>query len=157
MKTNHSYQDAKSENVSSPQNDRLLHSGEVLGDLPALNSTEKKFHRHRNDQSLDRVYENNSILSPSSSPLKKKGDMVTPEMDPSELLQADDKKMKSNKKSKKVYKEKLPTDFPQEYLCSLTLKPMSEPVKSIYGNYFEKSVIMKWLNNQGKICPISGE
>lgn len=33
---------------------------------------------------------------------------------------------------------------------------MTDPVKSVYGNFFERSVIEEWLKNQGKICPLTG-
>ena len=33
-------------------------------------------------------------------------------------------------------------DMPTEFLCELSKNPMSDPVETIYGHMFEKSVIM---------------
>ena len=46
--------------------------------------------------------------------------------------------------------------MPKEFVCSLSNRPMSDPVRSMYGNVFEKSVILDWLKNQGHICPLTG-
>ena len=45
---------------------------------------------------------------------------------------------------------------PSEYICELSQKQMSDPVKSIYGNVFDKPVIENWLKTQGHICPLTG-
>jgi len=49
-----------------------------------------------------------------------------------------------------------PKDIPPEYLCALCNKLMSDPLRSAYGNYFDRTVIMKWIKDQGKICPVTG-
>jgi hypothetical protein len=46
--------------------------------------------------------------------------------------------------------------MPPEYLCQLTRKPMSDPVKTIYNNVYDRAAISKWLSTQGKICPLTG-
>jgi len=33
---------------------------------------------------------------------------------------------------------------------------MTEPVKSNYGQVFEKGTILNWFSTQGKICPLTG-
>jgi hypothetical protein len=33
---------------------------------------------------------------------------------------------------------------------------MSEPVKTVYGNIMERSVIVEWMAKQGHICPLTG-
>jgi len=67
---------------------------------------------------------------------------------------ADDKKAKkgkNNSKNKESY-----SHMPPEYLCQLTRKPMSDPVKTIYNNVYDRAAISKWLSTQGKICPLTG-
>jgi hypothetical protein len=59
------------------------------------------------------------------------------------------------KKKKKPAAESY-ANMPEEFLCQLTRKPMSEPVKTKYGNVYDKAAILKWLNTQGKICPLTG-
>ena len=49
------------------------------------------------------------------------------------------------------------SNIPPEFLCNLSQKQMTEPVRSVYGNHFEKAVILDWFKNQGHICPITGE
>jgi hypothetical protein len=49
-----------------------------------------------------------------------------------------------------------PSDLPKEFLCELCQRQLTDPVKSVYGNIYEKSVIEDWLKNQGKICPLTG-
>lgn len=97
----------------------LLHSGPLLGDLPAL--------------------------APKKTPAK-----------PSQPLHGsvtiDRGSARKNKKgAAEEYK-----DVPKEFLCELCQKPMTEPVKSVYGNIFDKPVITRWISQQGHICPITG-
>lgn len=66
---------------------------------------------------------------------------------------ADDKKPKK-KRNHRV--NDVSNDIPVKYKCQLTQRPMTEPVKSIYGHNFEKSAILGWLNQQGRICPLTG-
>lgn len=60
----------------------------------------------------------------------------------------------SPKKKKK--NNETQADIPKEFLCELCQRQLTDPVKSIYGNIYEKSVIEEWLKNQGKICPLTG-
>ena len=62
---------------------------------------------------------------------------------------------KKQKKKKKANSE-VPPDMPKEFLCEITRRPMNDPVKSIYGNTFERATITTWFKNQGRICPLSG-
>jgi hypothetical protein len=48
------------------------------------------------------------------------------------------------------------SDIPKEFLCELCQRQLTDPVKSVYGNIYEKSVIEEWFKNQGKICPLTG-
>eukprot|EP00934_Nitzschia_sp_Nitz4_P002314 Nitzschia sp. Nitz4//scaffold42_size132992//38047//38739//NITZ4_003387-RA/size132992-processed-gene-0.7-mRNA-1//1//CDS//3329551682//2314//frame0 len=45
---------------------------------------------------------------------------------------------------------------PPEFICPLTKKLMSDPMMSRYGNHFERSAIMDWLNKGNNYCPITG-
>jgi len=65
---------------------------------------------------------------------------------------ADDK----SKKKKKKNRDDVPKDIPENYLCQLSQRPMSEPVKSIYGHLYDKTTILNWLSSQGRICPLTG-
>jgi hypothetical protein len=66
-------------------------------------------------------------------------------------------KQKGQKSKKKERKEpEAPADMPRTFLCELTKKPMSDPVRSIYGNVFDKPTILSWFVNQGRICPLTG-
>ena len=60
------------------------------------------------------------------------------------------------KKKKKPKPDPRFADAPAEFLCELSKKLMTEPVKSRYGHVFEKSAILSWISNQGHICPITG-
>lgn len=81
-----------------------------------------------------------------------KGLFGSPENNKPLSRRADDKKGKKKKKKP----EESYANMPEEYLCQLTRKPMSEPVKTIYGNVYDKAAILKWLSMQGKICPLTG-
>jgi hypothetical protein len=122
----------------------LLHSGPMLGDLPNLTpskaSPSKQLH-HDVDTALNlgNKSSNGGLLSsPNTNPSRK----------------ADDKKAK--KKKKKTDSVEIPPDMPKEFLCQLTNKPMSEPMKTIYGNVYDKTAIMNWFSTQGRICPLTG-
>ncbi len=113
----------------------LLHSGRVLGNLPAL--TPGKSPKNLSSE-LDRVLtlnerHNSNILSVSHG------------ADP-----------KSNSQ-KKLINTNIAEDFPKQYLCQLTQKPMSCPVKTIYGNIYDKDAILNWFSQQGRICPLTGK
>lgn len=41
--------------------------------------------------------------------------------------------------------------------CALTKNPLKNPVTSPYGHTFEKADIMRWLEENGSICPITGK
>ena len=69
------------------------------------------------------------------------------------------KKLKKKKKNVQSNSNAMNTSsnsIPSEFLCNLSQKQMTEPVRTVYGNYYEKSVILDWFKNQGHICPITG-
>lgn len=97
-----------------------LHSGAVLGELPA-------------------------IASPSpSKTLAPRG------ADPKDATQ------KRKAKAQRAAEDAVPPDMPKHFLCQLTHKPMSEPVKTIYGNVYDRTAIVSWFAQQGRICPLTG-
>ena len=83
---------------------------------------------------------------PALTPIRQLQDI------PKVSRKADDK----TKKKKKKNRDDVPKDIPENYLCQLSQRPMSEPVKSIYGHFYEKSTILNWLSSQGRICPLTG-
>lgn len=45
----------------------------------------------------------------------------------------------------------------QSFLCALTGNVMKNPVSSPYGHTFEKEDILRWLEQNGSVCPITGK
>jgi hypothetical protein len=82
------------------------------------------------------------MLQQSNSPSGRKPTTVSPD---SRKKRTKDKKAASTK------------DIPPEFICELCQRQMTDPVKTIYGNVFEKGAIEEWLRKQGRICPLSGE
>lgn len=126
-------------NFSSPvirndEKDEKLSS--LLGDLPSLSKSN----------------EQNKFGNELESALRKE------ELKKMHILKQsnvnDPEKIKSKKSKKK--KQDIPPDMPEKYICQLTQRPMSDPYKSRYGNVFEYSAIMKWFQQQGHICPLTG-
>lgn len=140
------HRSAKQTQIETPDRDEkevkqsFLHSGEMLGNLPSLNTNKSPTGATRGRGFGDDL---EAVLgeSPSSR-------LAEPS------LKADDKKPK---KSKKNTKNVVPKDTPAGYVCQLTQKLMTEPVKSVYGHVFEKSAILNWFEQQGRMCPLTGE
>jgi hypothetical protein len=132
--------------------DRLLHSGGVLGDLPGLpgsgggnakvlNSNKKASEFHA---SIEAAIEGNATLANMME--NNAGTPVA------------GKKEKKGKKSKKrPVDASVPPDMPREFLCQLTQKQLSDPVRTPYGNVYERKVILDWFKNQGHLCPMTGK
>lgn len=125
----------------------LLHSGPMLGDLPSLTGSGSKAANKAASKAMDSALEGDDF---GLSNINR------------ELL-LNQKRLKKAKKGRKnmiaptvPINPELPPDFPTEFLCELSHRPMSDPVESIYGNYFERSVIISWMEQQGKICPLTG-
>jgi hypothetical protein len=111
------------------QEEKLLHSGGVLGDLPSF-SPNKRSPTKKID--IDQSNALSAVLD-DPSPIKSKS---------------------TTKKEKRVHSEG--KDVPKEFLCELCQRQMTDPVKSIYGNVFEKSVIEQWIRKHGHVCPLTG-
>ena len=142
--------------VEEPEGGRLIHSGPMLGNLPALNSN--KLSPTKNFQS-----EVDSVLTESNKSIAA----AAAARDPNSLFGstsiAGRAKNPSRKADDKLRKRKdnrhdndIPADIPEEYLCQLTRRPLSDPMKTIYGHVFDKTAITNWLHSQGKICPLTG-
>lgn len=74
--------------------------------------------------------------------------------DPKDAISATNKSKGKGKTT--AYDDAVSADMPKHFICALTHKPMSEPVKSIYGNVFDKTAIISWFAQQGRICPLTG-
>lgn len=158
------YSPSREEKASPTKAAALLHSGGVLGDLPAFNknvavsSSSSNYDRALEYGDSTSDYPTGQSLAPST-PSKGKTFMLDSRADGKEkssLYDGVGSAGKSKMKKKRaVYTP--PPDFPKAYLCQLSQRPMSEPVKSIYGNIFDRPVILGWLSKQGHVCPLSGE
>jgi hypothetical protein len=123
----------------------LLHSGALLGDLPSLSANKSVSPGKQIHADLDAAL-NIETRSKSGLFASPGGPSLT------ELSRKADEKAKKTKKKK----AEVPKDVPKEFLCQLTQKVMSEPVKSRYNNIYDKSAILSWIASQGHICPLTG-
>ena len=132
---------------ASPQ--ALLHSGRILGDLPSLPGAGKS------------PASNSKAANAASMDLGR----ALQYGDASPDMRADGKDRPSNttsssggamtiKKKKKAYQP--PPGMPTAYLCQLSHRPMSEPVKTTYGHCYDKKAMENWMRTQGHICPLTG-
>lgn len=113
----------------------LLHSGRVLGDLPALSPVRE-----------------GASGSPSHSHTAASAHMSF-NLGPNHNNSGS---KKEKKKKSRQRAEDCPTDAPQAFMCQLSLRLMADPVKSLYGNFFDRTAICNWFTSQGKICPLTG-
>eukprot|EP01033_Poteriospumella_lacustris_P006648 gene6648-4791_t len=67
-----------------------------------------------------------------------------------------DATQKRKAKAQRAAEDAVPPDMPKHFLCQLTHKPMSEPVKTVYGNVYDRTAIVSWFAQQGRICPLTG-
>lgn len=116
----------------------FLHNGPMLGELPSL--------------------------APKKSPSKTGGGGSTGLPSGHELEEAigggtpsSGKKSRSKLKKQSLEKPAVPKDTPPQYLCCLCQLVLTDPVRSIYGHVYERSVIQRWMTEQGRICPMTGQ
>lgn len=137
-----------------PSTSEYLHVGPTLGVLPSLGQhtiSSPKIAKSPTGRPFDN--ELDSLLDNRSDRFFQQNTTKSKKLNPSR--QADDKKPK--KHSVEIASgDTVPADTPTPYLCQLTRRLMSEPVKSIYGHVYEKSAITQWLSQQGRICPLTG-
>lgn len=128
----------------------LLHSGPMLGNLPGIGPRSASPEAH---DGAARDLEGALKMSEA-----ERGVLTNQELSGlTSKSRATPKKAEgknSNKKSKQ--RPELPADLPKKYICQLSQQMMQQPVKSTYGHFFEKSVIMHWIEQQGHICPLTG-
>lgn len=126
---------AKTENRTAEEKaGPLIHSGGVLGDLPSLKSPNKA------------PTDENILRQHTKTQIDGAGSMLTPQG-----------MKKAGKSRGAASRNQLPKDVPPEFVCELCHKIMSDPVKTVYGNTFEATVINRWFREQGHICPLTGE
>jgi hypothetical protein len=147
--------------IASPDQevkDSFLHSGSILGDLPSLNKHKAENNGKISSNDITRALQFGDSKdgdSAPSSPSKSNTFMLDTRADGKDKsLSSPSKKKNSPGKKKKI--DTLHPDFPPSYLCQLSQKPMSEPVQSVYGNIFDRPVILHWMSKQGHICPLTG-
>merc|ERR1711861_48772 len=63
---------------------------------------------------------------------------------------------KEKKKEKIKIASRSLIDAPKEYRCEIDGKVMTHPLRSPYGNVFEKKTLEKWVSSCGSVCPITG-
>mmetsp|Transcript_401 Transcript_401/g.582 ORF Transcript_401/g.582 Transcript_401/m.582 type:complete len:624 (+) Transcript_401:49-1920(+) len=152
--------DSKESDDKQQQQLGLLHSGPMLGDLPSLSPVHKGPGAGKLPSPADKKQSSGGLLIGSDLDLalgfsdqnRSPGMFASSPGEMGKLSRkADDKKAKKSKNKKESY-----SHMPAEYLCQLTRKPMSDPVKTIYNNVYDRSAITKWLSTQGKICPLTG-
>lgn len=145
--------DSKEEDSSG----NLLHSGGVLGDLPnlpgsgsspskVLSSTKKN---HEFNTSMHAAIDGSSSNSLSAM-LESGANISTPQVDGGK------KKKKGKKEKKRRLQPDVPADLPKEFICNLTQRQMTDPVRTVYGNIYERAAILDWFKNQGHLCPMTG-
>ena len=128
----------------------LLHSGPMLGNLPSIGPRGASPEAHG-----DAARDLDSALRMSEA---QRGVLTNQELG---ALTSKDRalpKKAEDKKSKKKMKNRpeIPADLPPKFICQLSQQQMQQPVKSIYGHFYEKAVIMHWMEQQGRICPLTG-
>jgi hypothetical protein len=136
----------KREEEKFEEKSEYLHHGQALGHLPAL--TPSKTSPSKNNP-------NNDVDAALQMDRQKSGGAILGS--PTDKVPKVSKKADDKTKKPKKTKEEIPADMPREYLCQLTQKPMSDPVKTIYGNVYDKAAIYNWFSQQGRICPLTGK
>ncbi|KUF96757.1 Ankyrin-2 [Phytophthora nicotianae] len=109
---------------------------ELLGDLPSLNAITIQDADAIDDDDEEEVDAKAPALD---SPSKEKH------------------KKKSKHSSKKKKNKSGSRDIPPEYKCAVSLKLLKHPMRSPYGQVFERQVIEAWFRDFGNRCPLTGE
>lgn len=64
-------------------------------------------------------------------------------------------KLRSPARSTAVAPKDSSKEAPQEFMCALSKQLMCDPVRTAYGQVFEKEMILAWIKQHGHICPIT--
>ena len=163
----------EAEMTTSPgKNNTLLHTGGILGDLPSFNTDkiQRSIESINNNNDYVRVlgYGDNTVseyptVHSQGSPFRGGNHPLDSRADAKDRIQSRILSNPNNSTGKLTLKQMKkrdtyvpPEDFPPSYLCELSHRPMSEPVKSVYGNIFDRPTIIGWIRKQGHVCPLSG-
>ncbi|KAL3660289.1 E3 ubiquitin-protein ligase mib1 [Phytophthora oleae] len=112
---------------------------ELLGDLPSLNAiTIQDADVDDGDDDVEEDTDAKATAAADSPPSEKHK-----------------KKMKDPSKKKK--KKSSSRDTPPEFKCAVSLKLLKDPMRSPYGQVFERQVIEAWFRDFGNRCPLTGE
>jgi hypothetical protein len=141
-------------NKSTGAQQQLLHSGPMLGNLPSIAPRSASPQAHGSaardlDDALKLSEEDRGALRDHEA--GKFGSGVgggNRKMAP--------KKAEGKQPKPKRQQPEVPKDMPPKYICQLSQQPMQQPVKSPYGHLFEKAIVMHWIEQQGRICPLTG-
>lgn len=52
---------------------------------------------------------------------------------------------------------KAPHNIPVDFVCAINGHVLHNPLRSPYGHVFEKDTIIRWLDENGNTCPITGK
>ncbi|KAG7397109.1 Ankyrin repeat domain-containing protein 27 [Phytophthora boehmeriae] len=108
---------------------------ELLGDLPSLNTI--------TIQNADEDEEDTEAKDSTADSPPKEGEQ---------------QKRKHRDPSKKKKKKKAGIqDIPPEFKCAVSLKLMKKPMRSPFGQVFERQVIEAWFRDFGNRCPLTGQ
>ena len=172
-----SRRDAKSSEADdiSQRTPTLLHSGPMLGDLPAIGGmgADKRKSPTANTSGATYHSPEGQSLGRALAELAERDEGAEAE-DFSQILAKStairrERKMKESKSKSKQssrgrgdvnssFQGASPVDasMPPEFLCGLSQRPMSDPVETPYGKMYERTVIQSWMKQQGQICPLTG-
>lgn len=106
---------------------------ELLGDLPSLNAI--TIQDAEAAEESDAEEEAEAKPSIAEAPVKEK------------------RKKQSSKKKKKAGAREIPPEFK----CAVSLKLLKDPLRSPFGQVFERQVIEAWFRDFGNRCPLTGE
>jgi U-box domain len=128
-----------------------MYSGQMLGDLPSLHKqqtavasavpavAESKQHQQHQQQ-------NSSSSSGSSLRQQQHRSSSTSSSSAYSTVSAPS-----------VQGPVLPDNTPQQYVCQLSKRIMKEPLRTPYGNVYDRQMILLWLQRQGSIDPLTGQ
>ncbi|DAZ96418.1 TPA: hypothetical protein N0F65_012499 [Lagenidium giganteum] len=129
----------------SPTRKSVAHSGPIsrkeeyalLGDLPALTPPAISI-RDANDEDVE---------------AKDTAGEGKDDDDSCNNNDEDGKKKKHKRRGKKRDKGNIPPEFK----CAISLKLMKDPMRSPYGQVFDRAAIEAWFRDFGNRCPLTGE
>lgn len=113
----------------------LLHSGGMLGNLPSLSA-----HKSPMASTAQHHFGLESAMQMEHNPATRYFQEAAA----------------SAKQEPLHMKPPAHSKLPPEFLCEVTKKPLKDPVRTPYGNVFEREIISQWFDRNGSICPVTG-